>query len=118
MRFKQSEFRKMGFKLFKDGLNRTFLLFFRNYIMSGRIDKEIIHIFSSLSGLLVHLGNPVNLISEKLNPDNIVKVPWDNINGIPFYPEAPRHKLKVVPLELDFNKLLQDFLSLDPISNL
>ena len=117
MGLKQPEFGKTFFKFFKNKLDCAFLFLFRDNIVPGRIDEEIVHILFSLPGLLVHFGNPVHLVPEKFYPDYVIKVTGNDINCISFYSEAPWHEFKVVSLKLDVDQFLKDFLSVNLIPN-
>ncbi len=68
--------------------------------------------------MLVKFGNPVYLVPEDFDPDDVIEVTGNDINRVPFYAKAPGHEFHIVSFKLDIDKFLKDFLSLDLISNL
>ena len=51
-------------QLSHNGLDGCLLLLFRDHIMPGRIDEEVVHILFDLAGLPVNLGDPLHLIPK------------------------------------------------------
>ena len=113
-----SQLRQALFQLGHDGVHSCFLLLLRNDIMPGRIDEEVPQLLFNLPRLPVHLGDAVYLLSEQLNPDDVVEVAGNQIYAVAFDPEAAGCEVDIVSLKKDIHQSGEDLPAGDMIPHM
>ena len=83
----------------------------------GRIDIEIFHLLFLCTGVFVHFADPLDLVAEHLDPDDVVEVPGDDIDGVPLDPEPAGHQFEIVSLEQDIEQPAHDLISRDLLAD-
>ncbi len=86
--------------------------------MPGGKDIEVPHLLPHRPGIPVDLGDAVYLVAKEFDPDDIVEIPGDEVDGISFYPEPSRHEFDLIPLVEARNQVLDHLLSRDGIPHL
>ena len=45
--------------------------------------------------------DPLDLVSEEFDPDDVIEVAGDEVDGVAFHPESPGYQLEVIPSRTD-----------------
>ncbi|KAF5039376.1 hypothetical protein DSECCO2_544600 [anaerobic digester metagenome] len=83
-----------------------------------RVDEEVVHRLEPLSRYLVDLADPVDLVPEEFDPDDVVEVAGDDIDGVALHAEPARHEFELVSLELDVDESPDDVVPPHPVADL
>lgn len=72
--------------------------------MGGREDRNVFPVADYLAGQGVNFANPVDLVTEELNPDRLfLPGGWEDFHHVAPDPEAPALEINVVTVKLDLN---------------
>ncbi len=85
--------------------------------MPRRIYIEVVHLLNLPACYLLNLCDPVDLVPEHLDSDDIIKVHRDDVDRVSLHPEPPGRKFSVVSLELDIDQLREDIVSANPVTH-
>ena len=78
--------------------------------MGGRENSNVIELRFYFTGQGVNLGDPVNLIPEKLHPHcHICIIRRKDFKNIPAHTKRTAVKIHVIPVILDINQFVDDF---------
>ena len=91
--------------------NRLLYLFLRNYIVGCRKYGEKVNASLDLSRENIKFHDPVNLISEKLYPDSLLKCrDRKDLQDITFHPEGSPFKVQFVSDILDIDQFINNLI--------
>ena len=99
VRLQSPQLRQPLLHLRPDALQGSLLLLLRDDIMPGGVDEEVAHILFDPPGEPVHLRDPLHLISEQLDSDDVVVVARHQVDGVTLDPEPARRQIDVVSLK-------------------
>ncbi|OPX73296.1 MAG: hypothetical protein A4E38_00135 [Methanoregulaceae archaeon PtaB.Bin108] len=118
VRFEHSQFRQALLQLITDSGEGLLLNLVRDDIVPGRVDVEVLVLLLHVPGCLLDLADPLNLVPEELDPDDVLEVPGDEIDRITLHPEAAWLEFEVVSLVLPGHKAFDDLFPRDSVTDI